>query len=47
MSEKPHVTVIYQEVKTAPSAGAILAELVVFLVLVGLVGLVGGCTMLL
>jgi len=43
MSEKPNVTVIYQEAKSpAPGLGAILIELVVFVLFVCLVGLVVG-----
>lgn len=43
MSEKPNVTVIYQDVKApGPTFGAVLVEFLFFLVLVGLLALIGG-----
>ena len=45
MSDKPNVTVIYQEAKAStPGLGAILLELIVFVVLVFVVG--GACSWL-
>jgi hypothetical protein len=43
MSEKPNVTVIYQDVKApGPTFGAVLLELIVFLAVALLIG--GGCS---
>lgn len=49
MSEKPNVTVIYQDVKApGPSFGAVLLELIVFLAAAGVIALIagGGCAAL-
>lgn len=46
MSEKPNVTVIYQEARApGPTLGAVLLELIVFLAMAFLIG--GGCSWLL
>lgn len=42
--DRPNVTVIYQPAK-APGAtfGAVLLELIAFLVMAGLIAMIGGC----
>lgn len=43
MSDKPNVTVIYQDVKApGPGLGAVLVELLFFLFLIGAGGFVAG-----
>lgn len=48
MNERPNITVIYeQSSSSAPGLGAILVELIFFLFMVGVIGLISGsCSML-
>lgn len=46
MSEKPNVTVIYQDVKApGPGLGTVIVEALAFLAFLGLAAIVGSCGM--
>ena len=46
MSEKPNVTVIYQEAKASgPGLGAVIVEALAFAAFLGLAAIVGSCGM--